>query len=156
MWFTGRCLYAALALAPYLTGILASGAAENATDVANNNTYVENENDVAEVGKYIDDDVQLDPNDISGSLNQHVQGLMFGLGVCNFDIASLVGLGVNDQIQLILQLQQLAQLQALGLVDSVSVAQIVQKELLLNNFRLSRALSILRMDIGTDSGSSPI
>ena len=143
MWFAGKCIYAALALAPYLTGILAagSGSADNATDVSNN-TYVENENDVNEVEKYIqDDNVQLDPNDISGSLNLHVQDLMFGLGVCNFDINSLFGLGVNDQIQLILQLQQLQQLQLLGLVDPVSIAQLVQQELLLNNFRLSKAPS---------------
>ena len=140
MWFTGGYLYAALALASYLPGILATPSADNSTEVANNNTYVGNvnENDVAEVGKYIDDDVQLDPNDISGSLNQHVQGLMFGLGVCDFDVSSLGGLSVRDQLQLILQLQQLAQLQALGLVDSVSIGQLVQKELLLNNFRLSK------------------
>lgn len=141
MWFTGGYLYAALALASYLPGILATPSADNSTEVANNNTYVGNvnENDVADVGKYIEDEnVELDPNDISGSLNQHVQGLMFGLGVCDFDVSSLGGLSVRDQLQLILQLQQLAQLQALGLVDSVSIGQLVQKELLLNNFRLSK------------------
>lgn len=141
MKFSVAPVFAALALAPYLPGILAFPSAEagNGTAVANNGTYVENEDDVAEVEEYLDDDVNLDENDISGSLNQHVQDLMFLLGVCNFDINSLIGLGVNDQIQLILQLQQLQQLQALGLVDAFGVAQLVQQELFLNNFSLSES-----------------
>lgn len=145
MKFTVASVFAALALAPYLPGILASPSADagagNNTAVANNGTYVENENDAAEVEKYLDDDVNLDENDISGSLSQHVEDLMFLLGVCNFDINSLVGLGVNDQIQLILQLQQLQQLQALGLIDSFGIAQLVQQELFLNNFNLSESSS---------------
>ncbi|RYP11587.1 hypothetical protein DL765_007687 [Monosporascus sp. GIB2] len=65
------------------------------------------------------------------------EGLMFGLGVCSFNVDSLVGLGLDDQIQLVLQLQQLAQLEALGLVNAFAVDQLVQKEIFLSNFNLS-------------------
>lgn len=142
MKFTVVSFFAA-ALA--LPGILASasGEADNSTAVASNGTYVQNENDAAEVEQYLQDDVNLDENDISGSLSQHVQNLLFGLGVCNFNIGSLGGIGVNQQIQLILQLQQLQQLQQLGLIDSFSIAQLLQQELFLNNFNLSRLSPML-------------
>ncbi|RYO78724.1 hypothetical protein DL766_006190 [Monosporascus sp. MC13-8B] len=76
MEFTGASLLAALALASSFPGTLALGAG-NATAVAN--------------GTY------LDENDFAGSLNKEVEGLMFGLGVCSFNVDSLVGLGLDDR-----------------------------------------------------------
>ncbi|KAI6090162.1 hypothetical protein F4821DRAFT_229791 [Hypoxylon rubiginosum] len=83
------------------------------------------------------DGINIDQNNLEESLLQNLELLMLGLGICNFDFNSLGGIGINDQIQLLLQLQQLQQLQQLGLVNSVSIEQLIQQELLLNNFNLN-------------------
>ncbi|KAI0176098.1 hypothetical protein GGR52DRAFT_539455 [Hypoxylon sp. FL1284] len=81
--------------------------------------------------------LNIDQNDLQGSLQQNIQVLVLGMGICNLDLRGLSGLGVNDQVQLLLQLQQLQQLQQLGLVSSASVEQLLQQELVLNNFQLN-------------------
>ena len=65
--------------------------------------------------------INIDPNNLEGSLQQNIGSLMLGLGICNFDIGSIGGIGIGNQIQLLLQLQQLQQLQQLDvdvLVDN--------------------------------------
>ncbi|KAI1393959.1 uncharacterized protein F4822DRAFT_386526 [Hypoxylon trugodes] len=81
--------------------------------------------------------INLDNNNLEASLLQNIGGAMLSLGICNFNLGSLGDIGVNNQIQLLLQLQQLAQLQQLGLVSSRSIEQLLQQELLLNNFNLN-------------------
>ncbi|KAI1104120.1 hypothetical protein F4804DRAFT_207680 [Jackrogersella minutella] len=83
------------------------------------------------------DGIDIDQNNLQGSLQQNIGNMMLSLGVCNFNLGSISGIGINNQIQLLLQLQQLQQLQQLGLVNSVSVQQLIQQELLLNNFNLN-------------------
>ncbi|KAI1447613.1 hypothetical protein F5Y02DRAFT_348465 [Annulohypoxylon stygium] len=81
--------------------------------------------------------INIDPNNLEGSLQSNIGNLMLGLGICNFDIGSIGGIGINNQIQLLLQLQQLQQLQQLGLVNSFSIQQLLQQELLLGQFNLN-------------------
>ncbi|KAJ2976967.1 hypothetical protein NUW58_g7954 [Xylaria curta] len=59
------------------------------------------------------------------------------MGICNFNLNSLQGLGLGNQIQLLLQLQQLQQLQSLGLVNSFAVDQLIQREILSRTFNLN-------------------
>ncbi|KAI2623488.1 hypothetical protein GGS26DRAFT_220402 [Hypomontagnella submonticulosa] len=75
-------------------------------------------------------------DNIQENLLENIEDLMLNLGICNFDFNSLNGIGVGNQIQLLLQLQQLAQLQQLGIVNSFSIEQLLQQEILLNNFNL--------------------
>ncbi|KAI1079185.1 hypothetical protein F5B20DRAFT_184072 [Whalleya microplaca] len=81
--------------------------------------------------------IDINENDVQGSLQQNILELMLSMGVCNFNIGSIAGLGINSQVQLLLQLQQLAQLQQLGIVNAVSIDQLIQQEILLNNFNLN-------------------
>ncbi|KAI1207932.1 uncharacterized protein F4807DRAFT_462027 [Annulohypoxylon truncatum] len=81
--------------------------------------------------------INIDPNNLEGSLQQNIGNLMLGLGICDFNIGSIGGIGVGNQIQLLLQLQQLQQLQQLGLVNSFSIQQLLQQELLLGQFNLN-------------------
>ncbi|KAI0834067.1 hypothetical protein F5Y06DRAFT_177728 [Hypoxylon sp. FL0890] len=83
------------------------------------------------------DGINIDENNLEDSLQQNIGNLMLSLGVCNFNLGSIGGIGIGNQIQLLLQLQQLAQLQQLGLVNSFSIEQLIQQELLLNNFHLN-------------------
>ncbi|KAI0486182.1 hypothetical protein F4859DRAFT_469407 [Xylaria cf. heliscus] len=81
-------------------------------------------------------DINIDPNDIQGSLGQNILDLLLGMGICNFNLNSLSGLSLGNEIQLLLQLQQLQQLQALGLVNSFTVDQLIQREILSRTFNL--------------------
>lgn len=81
-------------------------------------------------------DINIDPNDILGSLGQNIFDLLLAMGICNFNLNSLQGLGLGNQIQLLLQLQQLQQLQALGIVNSLTVDQLFQQEILSQTFNL--------------------
>ncbi|KAI0447957.1 hypothetical protein F4803DRAFT_571583 [Xylaria telfairii] len=82
-------------------------------------------------------DININPNDIQGSLGQNILDLLLRMGICNFNLNSLQGLGLGNQIQLLLQLQQLQQLQALGLVNSFAVDQLIQREILSRTFNLN-------------------
>lgn len=78
--------------------------------------------------------LNLDSNNLQGSLVGNIEQLLLSMGLCNFDSNSLSGLGINNSFQLMLQLQQLGQLMSLGLVSSSSVEQLLQQEFLSNNF----------------------
>ncbi|KAI0428295.1 hypothetical protein F5Y09DRAFT_291829 [Xylaria sp. FL1042] len=82
-------------------------------------------------------DINIDPNDIQGSLGQNILDLLLSMGICNFDLSSLGGLGLGNEIQLLIQLQQLQQLQALGIVNSFTVDQLIQREILSQTFNLN-------------------
>lgn len=75
------------------------------------------------------------------SLGQGILGLMnsFCLGSV-VDINSLLGLGVSNELNLFLQLAQLAQLEALGFLNVGGIQQLIQSNLLFgggfNNFNL--------------------
>ncbi|KAI0459360.1 hypothetical protein F5B21DRAFT_526087 [Xylaria acuta] len=81
-------------------------------------------------------DINIDPNDIQGSLGQNILDLLLAMGICNFNLNSLQGLSLGNEIQLLLQLQQLQQLQALGIVNSFAVDQLIQREILSKTFNL--------------------
>ncbi|KAI1757367.1 hypothetical protein F4782DRAFT_226608 [Xylaria castorea] len=81
-------------------------------------------------------DINIDPNDIQGSLGQNILDLLLAMGICNFNLNSLQGLSLGNEIQLLLQLQQLQQLQALGIVNSFAVDQLIQQEILSRTFNL--------------------
>jgi hypothetical protein len=87
------------------------------------------------------EDINIDPNDIQGSLGQNILDLMLALGICNFNLNSLQGLGLGNEIQLLLQLQQLQQLQALGIINSFAVDQLIQQEILSQTFNLGKCQS---------------
>ncbi|KAI1298964.1 hypothetical protein F5Y03DRAFT_397913 [Xylaria venustula] len=123
-------------------------------DVIGNNSAVANAGDAAgqnqdqngsnTVGQSLNgtlgdggNNINVDPNDIQGSLGQNILDLLLSMGVSNFDLNSLGGLGVGDEIQLFIQLQQLQQLQALGIISSATVDQLIQQEILSQNFNLS-------------------
>ncbi|KAF3065371.1 hypothetical protein GL218_02029 [Daldinia childiae] len=115
---------------------------ENADDQQNADEENKNQDDNEEDNQ--NDDENLDENldnanedDIKGNLQENIGNLMLSLGICNFNLGSISNIGVGNQIQLLLQLQQLAQLQQLGLVNSFSIEQLIQQELLLNNFNLN-------------------
>jgi hypothetical protein len=78
--------------------------------------------------------LNLDSNNLQGSLLGNIEQLLVSMGFCNFDSNVLSGFGVNQEFQLMLQLQQLEQLQSLGLISSSSVNQLLQEELLSSNF----------------------
>ncbi|KAL7629046.1 hypothetical protein AAE478_000564 [Parahypoxylon ruwenzoriense] len=105
---------------------------ENVDENNNENNNENNDENLDDV-----DNIDIDENNIEESLRQNIGDLMLSLGICNFDINSLLGLGLGNQIQLLLQLQQLAQLQQLGIVNSFSIEQLIQQEILLNNFNLN-------------------
>jgi hypothetical protein len=98
-------------------------------------------------------DINIDPNDIQGSLGRNILDLMLALGICNFNLNSIQGLGLGSEIQLLLQLQQLQQLQALGIVNSFAVDQLIQQEILSRNFNLSKSLLLLSRISLLDRGS---
>ncbi|KAI1767316.1 hypothetical protein GGR53DRAFT_140148 [Hypoxylon sp. FL1150] len=165
MKFSYSPLLATLALNAYLPSILAMNgfaaprgtvavfrrelavngtAAANGTeaDVGSNENGNAEENNNEDLQKELQDaqskgGINIDQNNLEESLLQNLEVLMLGLGICNFNIDSLAGVGINDQVQLLLLLQQLAQLQQLDLVNSVSIEQLIQQELLLNNFNLN-------------------
>ncbi|TGJ80177.1 hypothetical protein E0Z10_g8574 [Xylaria hypoxylon] len=83
------------------------------------------------------DDINIDPNDIQGSLGQNILDLLLSMGICNFNLNSLQGLSLGNEIQLLLQLQQLQQLQSLGVVNSFTVDQLIQREILSRTFNLN-------------------
>ncbi|KAI0022542.1 hypothetical protein F4780DRAFT_180471 [Xylariomycetidae sp. FL0641] len=93
----------------------------------------------------LDGEFGIDPNDVQGSIDQGIEDLMLSMGICDFDLGGIAGLGLGDELQLLLQLQQLAQLQQLGIVNSFAVDQLIQQELLLNNF----SLNILKRSVGS-------
>lgn len=134
MKFHGVTLFLTLALTAGLSGAAAAAEKEvGQADTAGNMA--------AEVIR--NNDINIDPDDIQGSLGQNILDLMRALGICNFSFDSIEGLGLSlgNEIQLLLQLQQLQQLQALGLVNSFAVDQLVQQEILSRNFNLSMYLS---------------
>ncbi|KAI0859536.1 hypothetical protein F4860DRAFT_525945 [Xylaria cubensis] len=88
-------------------------------------------------------DINIDPNDIQGSLGQNILDLLLAMGICNFNLNSLQGLSLGNEIQLLLQLQQLQQLQALGIVNSFAVDQLIQREILSQTFNLGEAQSLI-------------
>ncbi|KAI0008595.1 hypothetical protein F4779DRAFT_429824 [Xylariaceae sp. FL0662B] len=112
---------------------------EQNADDQNADDQNNDENVDEEYLKNVEDEagIDIDENDVQGSLEQNILELMLSMGVCNFDIASIAGIGIGSQVQLLLQLQQLAQLQQLGIVNAVSIGQLVQQEILLNNFNLN-------------------
>ncbi|KAI0537592.1 hypothetical protein GGR58DRAFT_471137 [Xylaria digitata] len=83
------------------------------------------------------DDINIDPNNIQGSLGQNILDLLLSMGICNFNLNSLGGLSLGNEIQLLLQLQQLQQLQALGIINSFTVDQLIQREILSRTFNLN-------------------
>lgn len=119
---------------------------DNQNDGRENNVENGNEN-VGEIlnGNLEDSfqDINIDPNDIQGSLGQNILDLLLAMGICNFNLNSLQGLGLGNEIQLLLQLQQLQQLQALGLVNSFAVDQLIQREILSRTFNLGKFQSLL-------------
>ncbi|KAI2469894.1 hypothetical protein F4781DRAFT_203916 [Annulohypoxylon bovei var. microspora] len=165
MKFTSGPLFATLALTAYLPGILAAeGFAPRPRSVvmyrrgelANNGTAVANGTEAVDAGQAEEDQdgeqnndellqeeldnlngINIDQNDVEGSLLQNIGNLILGLGICNFNIGSIGNIGLNDQIQLLLQLQQLQQLEQLGLINSGSIQQLLQQELLLGQFNLN-------------------
>ncbi|KAI1367327.1 hypothetical protein F5Y08DRAFT_349585 [Xylaria arbuscula] len=103
-----------------------------------------NQNDLNNIGQAFNgslgdsfNDINIDPNDIEGSIGQNILNLLLSMGICNFNLNSLGGLGLGNEIQLLLQLQQLQQLQALGIVNSFTVDQLIQREILSNTFNLN-------------------
>ncbi|KAI1356579.1 hypothetical protein F5Y01DRAFT_267752 [Xylaria sp. FL0043] len=103
-----------------------------------------NNNDNNNIGQLLNgtlgdsfNDINIDPNDIEGSLGQNILDLLLSMGICNFDLGSLGGLGLGNEIQLLIQLQQLQQLQALGIVNSFTVDQLIQREILSQTFNLN-------------------
>ncbi|KAJ8123830.1 hypothetical protein ONZ43_g313 [Nemania bipapillata] len=90
------------------------------------------------------EDINIDPNDIQGSIGQNILDLMLAMGICNFNLNSLQGLGLGNEIQLLLQLQQLQQLQALGIINPFAVDQLIQQEILSQTFNLAGAGIIKR------------
>jgi hypothetical protein len=80
--------------------------------------------------------LNLDNNNLQSSLASNIAALMLELGICSFNANVLSGVSASQEIQLLSQMQQLAQLEALGLISSNSVQQLVQKELAANNFSL--------------------
>ncbi|KAI2602832.1 hypothetical protein GGR54DRAFT_464670 [Hypoxylon sp. NC1633] len=143
MKFSAGSLFATLALTAYLPGILAVGeyspgkgsVAMFRRELASNGTAAANGTEAVDAGNI--DGINIGNNDLEGGLLQNIEGLLLGLGVCNFDLGQFASIGVNSQIQLLLQLQQLVQLQQLGIVNSFSIEQLLQQELLLNNFSLN-------------------
>ncbi|KAI8947722.1 hypothetical protein F4801DRAFT_495026 [Xylaria longipes] len=129
-----------------------NSAVADGSDEANQNENQDNqnegeENDVENGNDNVDEnlngnledsfqDINIDPNDIQGSLGQNILDLMLALGICNFNLNSLQGLSLGNEIQLLLQLQQLQQLQALGIVNSFAVDQLIQQEILSRTFNL--------------------
>ncbi|KAI0404177.1 hypothetical protein F4802DRAFT_598380 [Xylaria palmicola] len=114
----------------------------NEVDNGDEGNEVDNgdENDNENINDELEDnlnDINIDPNDIQGSLQQNILDLLLSMGICNFNLNSLQGIGLNNQIQLLLQLQQLQQLQALGIVNSFAVDQLIQQELLSQTFNLN-------------------
>ncbi|KAI0104750.1 hypothetical protein GGR51DRAFT_218196 [Nemania sp. FL0031] len=134
-----------------LSGVALSACLDNAV-IANNSAAVGDANGINQDGSQnIDenlgqivngdlgnsfDDINIDPNDIQGSLGQNILDLMLALGICNFNLNSLQGLGLGNEIQLLLQLQQLQQLQALGIINPFAVDQLIQQEILSQTFNL--------------------
>ncbi|KAI1415746.1 hypothetical protein F5Y13DRAFT_186603 [Hypoxylon sp. FL1857] len=112
---------------------------ENADDQQNADDENQNqdENLEDELNNVENDGINIDENNLEDSLQQNIGNLMLSLGICNFDLGSIGNIGIGNEIQLLLQLQQLAQLQQLGLVNSFSIEQLIQQELLLNNFNLN-------------------
>ncbi|RYP53909.1 hypothetical protein DL768_001221 [Monosporascus sp. mg162] len=97
--YTNNEVHRSVSLCRAGAGLLLPGTlgleAGNATAVANG-TYVGNGTEAAaEVAKYVGGS-KLDENGVAGSLNKEVEALMFGLGVCSFNVDSLVGLGLAD------------------------------------------------------------
>ncbi|KAI0555321.1 hypothetical protein F4679DRAFT_163736 [Xylaria curta] len=112
---------------------------DNQNEGEENNVENGNENlDGVLNGKLEDsfNDISIDPNDIQGSLGQNILDLLLAMGICNFNLNSLQGLSLGNEIQLLLQLQQLQQLQALGIVNSFAVDQLIQREILSRTFNL--------------------
>lgn len=125
-------------------GVIANNSANagdaNQNDGQNNDGSLD-QNLNGELGSGFED-INIDPNDIQGSLGQNILDLMLALGICNFNLNSLQGLGLGNEIQLLLQLQQLQQLQALGIVNSFSVDQLIQQEILSQTFNLGKSESV--------------
>ncbi len=120
-------------------------------DQGNNNEDEDNagQNGSINLGQFINGtlgdglDINIDPNDIQGSLGQNILNLLLSMGICNFNLNSLGGLSLGNEIQLLLQLQQLQQLQVLGIVNPFTVDQIIQREILSQSFNLSEFQSDL-------------
>ncbi|ORY65360.1 uncharacterized protein BCR38DRAFT_409069 [Pseudomassariella vexata] len=125
MKFLQVSLFVGLALA--VSEVFAQSTAEAALAASNGTAYAAAE----------PSNISIDPSNIQESLAHNINGLILGTGICNFDANILSNVGVAQQIQLLSQLQQLAQLQQLGLVSAVSVDQLIQQEILVNNFNLS-------------------
>ncbi|KAJ8133506.1 hypothetical protein O1611_g115 [Lasiodiplodia mahajangana] len=128
-----------------LSGLALSACLDNAA-IANNSVAVGDDgsqNVDENLGQIVNgdlgngfEDINIDPNDIQGSLGQNILDLMLAMGICNFNLNSLQGLGLGNEIQLLLQLQQLQQLQALGIINSFAVDQLIQQEILSQTFNL--------------------
>lgn len=109
-----------------------------AIDVGNNN----NVTDIAEnLGG-----INIDNNNLEQSLQDNIGQLMFNMGICNFNSQQLGGIGVGNQVQLLLQLQQLQQLQSLGLVNNFGVNNIIQQNLLQSGLNIGN-LGLFKREI---------
>lgn len=75
----------------------------------------------------------LDPNNLQASLASNIGQLMLALGVCNFNVNSLRGLSIVQEVQLLNQVQQLAQLRALGVINPQVANQLLQPQNLIVN-----------------------
>ncbi|KAI1426907.1 hypothetical protein F5Y12DRAFT_712788 [Xylaria sp. FL1777] len=124
---------------------VADGAnADNQNEDQNEADGNADQNDLNNIGQALNgsiadgfNDINIDPNDIQGSLGQNILDLLLSMGICNFNLNSLGGLGLGNEIQLLIQLQQLQQLQALGIVNSFAVDQLIQQEILSQTFNLN-------------------
>ncbi|KAI0972589.1 hypothetical protein F4678DRAFT_478458 [Xylaria arbuscula] len=119
-----------------------NSAVANAGNAADQNQDQNGSNNVGQslngtLGGGGSNNINIDPNDIQGSLGQNILDLLLSMGVSNFNLNSLGGLGIGDEIQLFLQLQQLQQLQSLGIINSATIDQLLQQEILSQNFNLS-------------------
>ena len=73
--------------------------------------------------------LQLDSNDLEGSVSNNINDLLLGVGICNFNVDALNQLNLAQEVQMLVQLQQLVQLEQLGLVSVNAIDALIQQEL---------------------------
>ncbi|KAI0482253.1 hypothetical protein GGR56DRAFT_177786 [Xylariaceae sp. FL0804] len=84
-------------------------------------------------------------------LLEEIEELMLGLGINSFPFEELVGLGVSDEQELLLQLEEMEQLEQLGELDVSCAALFIEEELAANEFDLS--LSVIKRTISASLSS---
>ncbi|KAI0144309.1 hypothetical protein GGR57DRAFT_518059 [Xylariaceae sp. FL1272] len=105
-------------------GFASANAVANATNgIANNGSVADGAGSVQNIGQ--------------DNLEDAILQLMLSMGICNFNLNSIQNLGANNELQLLLQLQQLSQLEAIGAINPVVVDQLIQQEIIAQNFNLN-------------------